>query len=211
MPPPPTIRAKVVDVRSDTPKSSDVFYVDTNVWYWAAFPRFGLLPTGKQPRAHQLTDYPAFLMKALMAGARLHYSPINFIELASIIESAEFEIHGGRKVHGDKKTFRHNCAAGRQQVVASVKSAWRQVQALGTCLPLKMQIGEKKISGLMRDFQRDALDGYDLLALRQLKQAKITRCITDDGDFAQVAGLNLFTANPNVLSEAVANGQTLRR
>lgn len=65
MPPPPTIRAKVVDVRADTPKSSDVFYVDTNVWFWAAFPRFGLLPTKQQPAAHKLADYPAFLTKAV--------------------------------------------------------------------------------------------------------------------------------------------------
>lgn len=31
------VRAHVVDLRNDTPRSTDRFYVDTNVWFWTTY------------------------------------------------------------------------------------------------------------------------------------------------------------------------------
>lgn len=38
------VQAQVVDLRTDTPKPADRFFVDTNVWFWAVYPRLGLSP-----------------------------------------------------------------------------------------------------------------------------------------------------------------------
>lgn len=35
------VRARVIDLKADTPKVEDMFLVDTNVWFWF------LLPTAK--------------------------------------------------------------------------------------------------------------------------------------------------------------------
>lgn len=32
-----TIQAQIVDIRKDSPRSEDIFLVDTNVWYWHAY------------------------------------------------------------------------------------------------------------------------------------------------------------------------------
>jgi len=32
-----TVRAEVIDVRTDTPQPSDTLFVDTNVWLWQTY------------------------------------------------------------------------------------------------------------------------------------------------------------------------------
>ena len=39
---PQRILADVVDIRNDTPKSDDVFMVDTNVWYFTTYTKASL-------------------------------------------------------------------------------------------------------------------------------------------------------------------------
>ncbi len=33
-----TVRADVVDIKVDSPQQGDIFFVDTNVWYWLTYP-----------------------------------------------------------------------------------------------------------------------------------------------------------------------------
>jgi hypothetical protein len=37
MPPRYNVRARVIDISTDTPRPTDAFLVDTNVWYWCAY------------------------------------------------------------------------------------------------------------------------------------------------------------------------------
>jgi hypothetical protein len=38
MPPTFTVRAEVIDIRTDAPRATDRFLVDTNVWAWGHYP-----------------------------------------------------------------------------------------------------------------------------------------------------------------------------
>src|SRR5260221_8930411 len=105
------VKAHVVDVRSDTPKPTDCFYVDTNVWFWTVYARLGLAPM--QPRPNQLCDYPGYLKAALNVGADLRWSGLSFSELAHRIEKTEFDIYcqtAAGKALNPKKN-RHNLTA----------------------------------------------------------------------------------------------------
>ena len=33
------VKAAIIDINQDQPKAKDIFLVDTNVWYWIAYPK----------------------------------------------------------------------------------------------------------------------------------------------------------------------------
>jgi hypothetical protein len=62
-------KPSVVDIHSDTPSSSDIFLVDTNVWYWMTYQRAS---SGDQPpKSYQTNQYPSYISQALSMGSRL--------------------------------------------------------------------------------------------------------------------------------------------
>ena len=56
-------------------------------------------------------------------------------------------------------------------------------------------------------FQTQPLDGYDLYLLDAMQKANHPQILTDDGDFCTVPGIQLFTANQNVINAAAAQGR----
>src|SRR5437899_6388209 len=104
------VQAQVVDIRSDTPKESDSFLVDTNVWYWMCYPRASL---SLDLLIYQLTHYPEYLKKARLVKAKLYRFGLSLAELTHRIEVTEREVYG-RKPSGtiDAKEYRHNIPAG---------------------------------------------------------------------------------------------------
>jgi hypothetical protein len=55
-----TIQAEVVDIAGDSPVESDIFLVDTNVWFWTAYSRASLSSNYK-------VGYDIYLKQALAA------------------------------------------------------------------------------------------------------------------------------------------------
>jgi hypothetical protein len=51
----------------------------------------------------------------------------------------------------------------------------------------------------------------DLFILKHIKKHGVVQVIMDDGDFATVAGIQVFTANRNVISAARSQGKLLTR
>jgi len=205
---PLVVRAQIVDIRADTPKDSDVFLVDTNAWYWLFYSRASQTPNG--PQAYQLTDYPTFLKTAISAGTALHCYGLTFSELAHNIERVECEIYADRanKKIGTKE-FRHDYQNERRKLVSLITDTWADVLSVSTMLDLDMD----------KDFMRSALslfpsvglDGYDLFMAEAALKAGVTQIVTDDGDYATVQGLTIFTANPRVIQAAQAAGKAIIR
>jgi hypothetical protein len=84
MPVNPTVRADVIDLQSDTPRSDDIFLVDTNVWLWQTYAN---ATVGTDPkRLTQISAYLNYLSQALSTGAILAHSALSLAELASVIE-----------------------------------------------------------------------------------------------------------------------------
>jgi len=201
------IAAEVVDARQDCPSSSDTFLIDSNVWYWLTYTKASLVQGYHAKR--RTADYSAFLNKAIAGRARLCRCGLSLAELAHLIEKSEREIF--EKTHGKiySKEFRHNYLQERATVVSEVAAAWGQVKSMA--IPLNLLLNDGVTDGALSRFIKDALDGYDLFFLEAMIKNKVPQFVTDDGGFATVAGIRVFTANQNVIIAAQSQGKLLTR
>lgn len=188
-----TVQADVVDVTTDAPKAGDVFWVDTNVWYWQTYRRASQRDAGRQPKGYQTSKYPNFLRQALRAGAKLHWIGLSLSELARQIEDAEHEIAEGlgRVPAGvNAKSYRHDYPTERQNVVRQLELCWRAVEQIAKPLPGDLVLDATAVNTALTDMASCALDAYDLFAIQAMRVAGITQVLTDDGDFCTVPGLH---------------------
>ena len=208
-----TVQAEVVDITSDAPRATDVFLVDTNVWYWMTYTRAS--QSARPPAQYQSTSYPAYTNSALGAGAKIFQTGLTLAELTHLIEKSEFEIFAmaNSAVFPDpkkfNKDFRHSCSAERHQVVSEIQAAWGQVTSLAA--PLTTVIDALTTAAALTRLKIEKVDGYDLFILESMQNHGVLQLITDDGDFATVPGIQVFTANRNVISAARSQGKLLTR
>jgi hypothetical protein len=202
-----TIQAEVVDIRNDTPLQSDIFLVDTNVWFWQTYTNAS---TTAQP--YQLRNYPNYLIQALESGSTLSYSVLTLAELASIIERTELNIYNqSNGLNLKLKEYRHNYPNERTNVVAEVQLAWSQVEAIA--ISADLTINDNIARAALARFQTQAVDGYDLLILEAISRAGAgqVQIITDDMDYATVPNIQVFTSNSRVIQAANSQDKLLRR
>jgi len=196
-----------VDLRQDSPKSTDTFLVDSNVWYWLTYTKASLV---EGPRAKRCTfDYSSFLNKVINQKAQLCRCGLSMAELAHTIERSERKIFS--KTHGliDTKEFRHNYPTERSNVISEIQTAWGQVKSMAS--PLNILIDSNLTDVAMDRFSKNTLDGYDIFFLEVMTNNKIPQIITDDGGFATVPGIRVFTANQNVITAAQNQSKLLTR
>lgn len=199
-----TVKAEVVDITADTPKAEDAFLVDTNVWYWTTYPN----ATSHIP--NQISNYPSYLNNALGSSAKIFHSGLTLAELSHIIEKTEREIYERNIGNSIKpKEFRHNLVGQRGRVVSEVQAAWAQVTSLAE--PLIITIDPPMATSALNRLQAEKVDGYDLFILESMRHYGVVQVITDDGDFATVPGIQVFTANRNVIQTARAQGRLITR
>lgn len=199
-----TIQATVVDIQTDTPNKKDVFLVDSNVWYWMTYPN-----AGQSGNPYQIADYPAYVNQALIAGSGIYWSGLSLAELSHLIERTEREIYEG--IHGSvqAKEYRHNLHAEHTRVVSEVEAAWVQIRSLGESLDTL--IDETTTNAVLNRFKTQSIDGYDLFMLETMARHNVIQIITDDGDFATIPGIQVFTANRSVLNSARDQGKRITR
>jgi len=203
------VRADVVDIRNDTPLATDSFFVDTNVWHWTTYTRASL---GKNPpNPQKVVDYPTYVGSAIAAKAGILRCGLSLAELAHVIEKNEREIYSLATGFNDRltKDFRHNHPVERTRVTAEVQTAWDQVKAMSVSIDIP--VDDRTTDAALARFQTQAVDGYDLFLLEAITRAGIVQVITDDGDYATVPGIKVFTSNRAVLAAAQAQGKLVVR
>lgn len=198
-----TVNAEVIDLRNDSPTTGDIFLVDTNVWYWITYP-----PASASAASYQSTHYPAYIASAVSIGSSLHYCGLTLAELASLIERSELRLSAYDP--SKPKEYRHNYAAERRNVVREVETAWRQITT-DYAGQLDLVIDASTSSAAFNRFQTQLLDGYDLFLLETMRQQAVSKIITDDGDYVTVTGIQVFTANHNVITAARNQGKLVTR
>lgn len=202
-----TVQAEVVDIIADTPKAEDVFLVDTNVWYWLTYSRAS--QSARPPAYYQTSNYPNYTNAALGAGARIFQSGLSLAELTHLIEKAEREIFEATNGQISTKEYRHNLPAERAQVFAEVQAACGLVTTLAE--PLTVTIDSPTATAALNRLQTEKVDGYDLFILESMRNHGVVQVITDDGDFVTVPGIQVFTANRNVIQAARTQGRLITR
>jgi len=200
------VRAAVVDIRTDTPKSADTVLIDTNVWFWLAYTKASINP----PKYNQITTYPRYVQHALRAKVKLLRSGFSFAELAHIIERAEYDQFSiGSKHKISKKEFRHNHPSLRASVANEIEAAWRQVTAMTSSADV--QFDDQFVTMSLGWLKQSEIDGYDSCIATCATNAGVTGVLTDDSDFATIHGLTVFTANNVAIQAAAVKGLLVTR
>lgn len=203
------IKADVVDIYYDAPRSTDIFVVDTNVWYWMAYLRHS--EANNPPSAYQITEYPNYIRKALRARAQLFRCGLSLAELAHRIEVTEWEAYCRAEGDVDVKEFRHNYPDIRENVVGEIRDAWGLVETMTATRLLSVHVEADTTQSALADLSAWNVDGYDVFILQAMMHNGISQVITDDGDFATVPGIQVFTRNRNVLAQAEAQHKLVMR
>jgi predicted nucleic acid-binding protein len=203
------VRATVVDIRQDTPGPHDMFLVDSNVWYWLTYSRAS--QADQPPYHYQTYDYPEYINRARAVGASLLRCELSLAELAHLIERTERDIWLRRSApaSGSPKEYRHNYPSERANVVAEIDAAWSQVKSLAK--PLAVQVDESLADAALVRLQSQPLDAYDLFLIEAAARTGTLQFITDDGDFATVPGIIVFTSNHHLIRTAQAQGRLVQR
>ena len=196
------IFAWVIDIDNDIPKKNDAFLIDTNALFWMTYTKIN---TVANPRLNIFQKYQNYIYNAIKNGAKLFYSGLSLAELAHQVEKNELEIYKNVNcIPGLKpKEFRHNSnyITEQNQISTEIETIWQQVSQLGTLL--KINIDQDTVMSAKNRIKNCKIDGYDLFILESMIQNGITKIITDDGDFSTVPGIEVFTANRNVISTAL--------
>jgi len=206
------IKADVVDLRNDRPKPNDVFFVDTNVWYWLLYSKASSFSNPRPPHKYQTSFYPEYVNKLAAVNARIIRCELILAEIAHIIEKTEFEIYKYERCEDDLKLkeFRHNCPKERSQVVQEIETVWESINAFSESRDITL--GESDSNFILRSLGETCLDSYDALYLQWLFQIpEKSNIITDDGDFVTCPGVTVFTANKNVIDAAKKCGKLIHR
>ena len=209
-----TVRAEIIDIRQDSPQAGDIFLVDTNIWYWLTYS-----PASSSAQPYQITYYPQYFVEALECSARLGFSGLSLVELASLIERAEYQLSpysspregapSRARPIASFKEYRHNYPQERERIIANTQAAWEQITSDGEFLELT--INNAAVEGSLSCFETTKADGYDLMLIETMKQNSITQVITDDGDYSTIPGIQVFTANRNVINAADEQNKLYRR
>jgi PIN domain nuclease of toxin-antitoxin system len=201
------IEAKIVNIMLDAPKATDMFLVDTNVWYWMTYSRAS--QSDRPPTQKQTTEYPNYTKAALSAKAKIFLSCLSFAELARLIEKAELDIYEATSGEIYPKEYRHNNPSERAKVIAEVKSVWGQVSSLAELITVC--IDPSMITSILSRIHKELADVYDLFICESMTKNGVLQVITDDGDYATISDIQVFTANQNVINAARAQGKLLKR
>ncbi|GKU81187.1 hypothetical protein [Niallia sp. NCCP-28] len=200
----------VVDITDDTPLEDDVFFVDSNVWFWLTYERASL--GNSKPLPYQVKDYPEYIDAAFLSESKMYRSGLSLSELSHQIEKVEYDIFCATHSLNmpNKKSFRRNYPIERANVVEQIELAWLQVKQMG--IPLESEIINEQVTDLaLNRFQNQLIDGYDIFLMEFIKSSGIVNVISDDGDLASVPGIKLFTANRTVIEEAILQGKLIER
>ena len=207
------VQATVIDLRTDMPRVSDTFWVDTNVWFWMTYPSatFDM----EAWRQQQTKPYTRFMQECFKQGSTICWSPLQLSELGHQIEKMEYEIAkraGTIPPDTRPKEYRHKFTGERQRVAKVIQTAWQDVCGNGSqCLQPPLVLDQAAATQASADSALFPLDGHDLYFLQSVRVAGNPHILTDDGDFCTVSGITLFTANRNVIEAARVQGKLIAR
>lgn len=199
------VLADVIDIRIDQPRANDVLLVDTNVWFWAAYSAANTVA-----RPYQIRNYGTYFAALLTAGSSLYKSALSGVELAHIIERAELDAYNQKNIPLGVKQFRQ-LSAERQKVIYETSVAWYIADAATQGNTITAEVDDAFVADYLSNMATQALDAYDYFMLRTATAAGIAQLLTDDGDFGQVAGIEVFTANNLLINAAAQQGKLIRR
>lgn len=199
----PFVQADVVDLRKDSPKAEDQFFVDTQVWYWMTFGRT-LQPT------YQTHRYPNYILSAIRHGATLYQGGFSLAELIHVIEKQHYDDKvATASIQETFKEFRYAYPKEYEAIAEEVMTMWEQIKTIAKPANLTINVSASTLAAFM--LRETRLDGYDLFLLQAMQNAGLQYIITDDIDFSTVPSITVFTANNRMIEAADIASHLIKR
>jgi len=129
--------------------------------------------------------------------------------LASLIEKTEREIFIRSKWPVSLKEYRHNYISERCNVVAEIQTSWGQIRTMAA--PVEFFLDEATTEAIFNKISSNAVGVYDLFIVEAIEKAGLLQIVTDDGDFATIPNIQVFTANNKVIHQAQSQGKLVVR
>ena len=171
------------------------FAIDTNVLYWMHYSRCNT--TG-----YQIMHYPQFISDLMERHAVFVTTACNVSELLHLVEKKEYDIFKVTNRTISIKDFR-KVRKERENVKQELETIIMQIESMYSIHDFELDFS--LISKFVHDFDNHRCDNNDYSILTYLKNAGITNIISDDSDFITYAGMNVYTANNNIINEAITN------
>ena len=191
--------ALIRNLNNYSPQKGERYFVDTNVWYWFTYVSSKDMKVVDVPRHYQMTDYSAFIEKALNNGSQLYHCALSLAELSSIIENSELKLYISTKnIRPISKKFYRTIPIERKGVVNEIDIAWKTICSLSTCADITLT--EQTASTTQSILAKTTLDPYDSFYVQLMDIHNITNIITDDGDFSSIDGRAIYTANRKLVN-----------
>jgi hypothetical protein len=216
------IRADVVDIRNDSPLEGEFFLVDSNVWIWLFYERSGSsgLPDREQPQPYQVENYPNYIKEVRSHNGNLLRCDLCLNELSHRIEKVERLLFCNLNSTDNTisiKRYRHGYPTERQKVVRTIRETWQEIRRISTSVDF--HFSDDFTNGALANLADRAVDAYDLFMIEAISQRNgrhpgsnsTIKVITDDGDFATVPGITVFTSNLTVIRQAGSQGRLFQR
>ncbi|MDA3556172.1 PIN domain-containing protein [Acinetobacter sp. AOR15_HL] len=189
--------SQIFNIKKVTPTKDDVYFIDTNVWFWFTYCGSNKKFIGRGPSVYQLKEYPAFIEKILNVGAKIFTSPLIYTELANLIERTEYTQYV-LKNKVDKTTFSRKdfreIEECREKVLREINSAWNVICSVSSeCLELNLNLATTKAAHNF--MSTSTLDPYDAIFIHFMKSHQINTLISDDGDMMSTDISTIITAN----------------
>lgn len=187
----------VLDIKKidDTFKETN-FFIDTNVLYWISYSKYDFF-NGRARK--QAKPYLEFIDKLLDDNASFFTSIYNISELLHIIEKHEFEIYQKTNpgLIDNIKDFRK--LTSRKYVKNELLTAIANIK--GQCTVLEYPFFLDDLEEFIDTSDTHRCDNYDFITIKNCIKQGMLNIISDDGDFASINEINLFTSNFKVLKE----------
>lgn len=187
----------IKDINSYVPMNNNTTYcLDTNALYWYCYPRYGI--NLKPNRVSEIGVYYDFVDRLVQNGNTIVTSIYNVSEFLNIIEKHECEIYQklNRGIKYNIKDLR-NIEAQRANLKRQMTVSINNVYAI--CKVLEYAMERTTIDNFVDKLHEHKCDVFDYVILDYYKKNKNLNIVTDDADFMSIDGINIFTANPQIL------------
>lgn len=177
----------------------EVFAIDTNVLLWTHYSKASDPKLKTHP--YQVKEYPGFIAKLLANGNRLVTTVLNISELITVVERKEYEIYKLVNNCGNLKLKQYRNLPNERlsyqneisHILNEIKSSYNdQIEVI--------EITKENLERFCQEIDQTKCDIFDYIVIEYLKSINITNYISDDKDFLDVDGINLYTTYDNQIT-----------
>jgi hypothetical protein len=192
------VKARVVDITKYVPNGTEQLVVDTSVIIPSHYSKASLALTVKGMLRYQVMEYPLFIKKLKAAKCKMGVYRCIFYEVMHNIEELERKLFNGQLT---TKEYRHNFPNEHNNVISEYEVVHQQILA-------NYEIYDCTINTFVLDecvnaFKSNLLDGYDTLqVVSDRTTISWNAYLTDDGDYACLDNVVVYTANVNIIEKA---------